>query len=192
MDKGAFYLGSIAPDAMSFKPGCKRSDKKYSHFCLSGDEWGVESNNDEWRENLTVSLKRYEGHVNKDFLYGYYAHGIADIETSRLFHGPVRDQRNDALMEAYIRDCSAAEAVLLRNMGNLDDLWTLLYQSNHHCLHGLFSCQDMSTMIDFMEHQLYANMPVNPEYRASVYGIHDFTEFIANTIKTIDVLSWFD
>ena len=39
-DKGAFYLGAIAPDAVAFKPGSARSDKKHSHFCIGDEDWG--------------------------------------------------------------------------------------------------------------------------------------------------------
>jgi len=180
-DQGAFYLGSIAPDAIAFKPGYKHSDKQLSHFYV-GDDWNVEPNCDEWRENLTFSIEQYKGRVNKDFLYGYFSHVVTDIETTRLFYGPVRDKHDNTLMEVYLRDCSAAEAVLLGKMGNLNELWSLLYQSNQHCLPEFFTCTDVSTMLDFMKNQLYSNMPVNPEYHAGIYGINNFWEFINNTI----------
>ncbi|MCL2775356.1 MAG: zinc dependent phospholipase C family protein [Oscillospiraceae bacterium] len=188
VDKGAFYLGSIAPDAISFKPGCKRADKKFSHFGIGGEDWGDYTTCDEWKNNLIVSLEWYSGKANKDFLYGYFSHVITDIETTRFFVGPVRDKRDDKLMEAYKEDCSAAEAVLLSNIKNLDELWTLLYQSNQYCLPEFFDCHDISSMIDFMKNTLYSDMPVKPDYKANIYSTQNFMEFVENTIKTIDTL----
>jgi hypothetical protein len=185
-DKGAFYLGSIAPDAISFKPGFKRSDKKYSHFCTGEEDWGGYSNYDEWRKNFIFNIKRYTGSINKDFLHGYFAHVITDIETSRNIYGPVRNKQDSKLMEAYTKDCSAAEAIFLGKMKNLKELWPLLHQGNHHCLPEFFDCRDVSAMIDFMENKLYADMPIEHKYQASVYGIADFMAFNDNTIEIIE------
>ena len=43
-DKGAFLLGTISPDAISFRPGCKRSDKSITHFCVGDEGWGYYTN----------------------------------------------------------------------------------------------------------------------------------------------------
>jgi len=187
-DKGAFYLGAIAPDAIAFRQGSVRSDKKATHFCIGDEDWGGITNCDEWQENLIVNTKRYKGIINDDFLFGYCTHVVADIETNRRFYGPVREKHDDQLIKAYVKDCSAAETILLDRMKNRDELWPLLYQSNQYELPGLNNCQNISSMIDFMKNELYANMLTNPEYHASIYDITDFMMFIENTIHLINTL----
>lgn len=190
-DKGAFFIGAIAPDAVAFKPGCKRSDKKLSHFCIGNEEWGDCTNCDEWKENLVATIKQYSDQVNEDFLHGYFAHVITDIETTRLFWGPVRDTRDEQLIGAYTKDCLAAEAVLLRKMGNLGELWTLLGNANRYCLPEFFTCQDVCTMTEYMKNTLYSDMPINPDYQASVFGAQDFAAFVENVIETVNASGLF-
>ena len=188
-DKGAFYLGALAPDSISFRPGCVRSDKAVTHFCVGKQDWGDYSNCDEWEENARLCIERYRGQVNDDFLHGYFSHVIADVENTRFFYAPVRDKHDDELLQAFIKDNDAAEAVLLRKMKNLNELWSLLRQSNQHFLPDLTTCEDCLTMIDFMENELYAKMVPDPEYRASIYDLSDFMKFIkrmADMTETMD------
>ena len=43
-DIGAFYKGCLAPDAIMFRQGCKRSDKSSTHFCVGDEGWGYYTN----------------------------------------------------------------------------------------------------------------------------------------------------
>jgi hypothetical protein len=43
-DIGAFYKGSIAPDAIMFRKGCNRQDKSVTHFCTGDEGWGYYTN----------------------------------------------------------------------------------------------------------------------------------------------------
>ena len=191
-DKGAFALGSVAPDAVAFNPGRAHADKNFSHF-FTGCKWGDTADYDEWRESLVRGLSRYAGQMDRDFLYGYFAHVMTDIETNRLLYGPVRDSRDAARMAAYHKDCAAAEAVFLSKIHELGALWPLLHEANRFEMPEFFTCKDVNNMIDHMQNDLYADMSVDPGYRANIYGMKDFFMLVESTLVAIhDNTRWFD
>jgi hypothetical protein len=196
-DRGAFYLGSIAPDAISFRPGKARSDKWDTHFCAGGGRWGYLEDPEAWRDSIRCGLKQYAGHVDRDFLFGYTAHVLTDFENYARLWNPVRMQCDeesvqswrdgkgggDSLIATWTRDNVNAEAVMFGRLGDTASLWPVLYKSNRHVLPGLFTRGDVALMLDYMKDTLYAGMKPAEGFEAGVYGLPVFEKFIEDCVE---------
>jgi len=177
-DLGAFYLGSIAPDAILFRPGKLRSDKWYTHYCPGENDWGNLKENDAWYTNLINHRDRYPG----DFGFGYCMHILTDIESNRRLYGPVHAKQEEAVTQAWVQDQTNAEAVLLGRIGDLEHLWDMLYAANRHELPGIITRDDITLMLDYMKDDLYAGMKPADDYAANIYTLQDFERFIKETV----------
>ncbi|PYE47790.1 zinc dependent phospholipase C family protein [Paenibacillus barcinonensis] len=74
LDRGAFYLGNIAPDAIHMREGATRDDKQHTHFDPEKE------NNYIWRLQ-----KLYHGYIGEcmdegwtSFVKGYFMHVMTD------------------------------------------------------------------------------------------------------------------
>jgi hypothetical protein len=184
-DKGAFLLGTISPDAIMFRSGCERSDKSMTHFCTGDEGWGFYTNYDEWTENLIENIHNFYGSVNKNFLFGYMSHIITDIENTRCFWTPARLSNDDTYKRTYLRDSTEIDSILLNTSINIDELWSILENSNKHCLTDLYSIEDNSIMIEKMKSEMYYNRYPTPGYTPSVYTIQKVSKFMDEVICKI-------
>jgi len=188
-DKNAFLLGTISPDAIMFRPGCQRSDKSTTHFCLGDEEWGHYTNYENWQDNLLKNLKGYTGAVDKDFLFGYMAHVVTDIESLRCFCNPIRLSGGKSGMARYIDDCREIDSILLNDFENINELWLALESANKHCLADLYSVRDNSLLIDEMKSKMYHNRFVDPDYVPSIFTLPRALQFIEAVTNKIMELS---
>ncbi|MCL1863258.1 MAG: hypothetical protein FWF78_06815 [Defluviitaleaceae bacterium] len=44
-----FYLGNLSPDAVHQREGYVSDFKKRSHLCVGDEEWGMITNNNDWK-----------------------------------------------------------------------------------------------------------------------------------------------
>lgn len=111
---GAFYLGSIAPDAVHYRPSYHSDMKLKSHLCVGTEKWGRVTNNTEWQANVMAHLKRWMDAgptgARRDFLVGYAAHILTDIRNNidvwtpyRLAHGAL--DAHTPLPGGYHEEC---------------------------------------------------------------------------------------
>lgn len=177
-DVGAFYNGSIAPDAIMFKEGCKRQDKSLTHFCTGDEGWGYYTNYEAWKENLFKSIKKYKGYVNDDFLFGYSAHILTDIECARRFWNPVRLTNDENYKNTYIKDCTEVDSRLMDSIENIEQVWSLLNTFNNNCLDDLFSIDDNKKLIDVMVNDMFAHRHPNFRYSPSIFTVDIATKFV--------------
>ncbi len=177
-DIGAFYKGSIAPDAIMFREGCKRQDKSLTHFCTGDEGWGYYTNYEAWKNNLFNSIKKYKGYVNDDFLFGYSAHILTDIECARQFWNPVRLANDENYKDTYIKDCCEVDSRLMESIENMEQVWSLLSDSHNYCLEDLFSMDDTKKLIDIMINDMYAHRHPNFSYYPSIFTYDRVTKFV--------------
>lgn len=185
-DIGAFYKGTLAPDAIMFRKGCKRSDKASTHFCVGDEGWGYYTNYDEWESNLNLSLKSYADKINSDFLFGYYAHILTDIAFAKRFWNPVRLTHDNGNMESYIKDCEEIDSRLLASLESKEVVWDLLKNSINHSVSDLFIYDDVSRLIDEMISNMYKNREANLDYKFKVITFSDMTDFIDIMVPKIN------
>jgi hypothetical protein len=177
-DKGAFYKGSIAPDAIMFREGCKRQDKSLTHFCTGDEGWGYYTNYEEWKNNLFCSINKYKGYVNDDFIFGYSSHILTDIECARQFWNPVRLTNDENYKDTYIKDCGEVDSRLMENIENMEEVWSLLSDSHNYCLDDLFSIDDTKKLIHIMINDMYARRHPNFSYYPTIFTVNRATKFI--------------
>ena len=187
-DKNAFRIGSIAPDAIGFRPG-KRYEKALSHFCIGDESWGYYTNYDEWFDNLICNINKLYSSVNKDFLLGYMSHVIADIENSRRFWTPIRLTNDDKHKENFFNDCYETDSILLSKIENIDDFWEMIDNRNNYFLPDICAAEDIVYMVEIMKSQIYSNRQPNSEYSPSIFTMQTAMDFIDDIVdKTINVI----
>ena len=184
-DPGAFLLGSIAPDAIMFKPGCVRSDKTITHFCTGDEDWGFETNYDGWLENLSGNIKILAKSVNKDFLFGYTAHIITDIENTRHFWTPVRLTNNPDTKNTFFNDCYEIDSILYEKIMRSENLWNTLENANKYEIGDLVMIEDLSTLINKMQLDMYFNRNPDLEYKSTIFTMEKATSHMDMIIDTI-------
>ena len=177
-DIGAFYKGSVAPDAIMFRQGCKREDKSLTHFCIGDEGWGYYTNYEAWKNNLFHSMKKYKGYVNDDFLFGYCAHILTDIEFARQFWNPIRLKNDENNMNTYTKDCAEVDLHLMERIENMEQIWSFLNDSQDYCLEDLFSIADTKKLINIMANDMYAHRHSNPNYYPSIFTVDRVTKFV--------------
>lgn len=184
-DMGAFLLGTVSPDAIMFRPGCIRSDKSNTHFCIGNEGWGYYTNYDEWLASLTRNIRDLSGTNNRDFLFGYMSHIITDIENTKHFWTPIRLSNDQEYINLYIKDCGEIDSILLRDIENVNYLWSTLKNSNKHCLPDLFKIEDNSLLIDKMSSEMYFDRYPTPNYSLSIFTMSKALRFMDETINSI-------
>lgn len=85
-----FYLGNISPDAVHQRAGYIPDFKKHSHLCVGEEEWGMFTNNDEWRENIVKFLFSQKHAEQQDFILGYCCHLITDVLSNETLWIPFK------------------------------------------------------------------------------------------------------
>lgn len=184
-DIGAFYKGSLAPDAIMFREGCKRSEKSSTHFCVGDEGWGYYTNYDEWESNLSLNIRNCVGTTNSDFLLGYYAHILTDIAYTNRFWTPIRITENKKYIDDYLKDIAEIDSRLLESLENKEIVWSLLRNSTNYCLPGLFEVNDLSILINEMATNMYNNRKSNPHYKFKVVTFPDMLDFIDIIVSKI-------
>ena len=177
-DKAAFLTGTVAPDAIMFRPGRQRSDKSLTHFCVGNSKWGHFENYEEWTRSLFDNMRKFSGKVNRDFLLGYALHVVTDIENARLFWTDIRKTNDPEKISALFRDCAEADSILLSEIENTEEMWRLLDNAGKHHLPGLFEAEDISVMVDNMKNEMYFNRYSDLSYFPSFFTISDAKGFI--------------
>jgi len=91
-DLPQFYLGSLSPDAVHQRAGYIPDFKKCSHLCVGNEEWGMFTNNDEWKESIVNFLFSKKHSENQDFILGYCCHLITDVLSNVELWMPFRQK----------------------------------------------------------------------------------------------------
>ena len=185
IDRRAFLLGSLAPDAIAFRPGCGRADKCRTHFTPPGSAWAQCTDNEAWAQCLHDGLLPYAGCENQSFLLGYRVHVLTDIANNRAPWQIMR-HLNPADVKAVEEDMLEHEARLLAGFGGEDTLWPQLTLTPADTLSDLATADDMARMLDVIKTDMYHNRPPNPAYQFAFKTPADLAAFIEETADTIE------
>lgn len=108
-DRGRFYLGLLAPDAVNMRRGYGPADRDASH--LTAEDAC------RWRSNVSAFLREGGGGA---FRMGYAAHIYTDILWQETLYGTFTDRYGrdpspgGSLRQAYVSDMSALDVYLYR------------------------------------------------------------------------------
>lgn len=142
-DRGAYYLGSIAPDAIHMRKDPAPDAKIISHLnARSPEKIGRAA-------EFRAAFPDYEaGGVSHDFLQGYLVHVLTDIYWKQEFYdgfveryradpAPVQEERT-----AYYNDTDVADIRLYHTLPERKEIWALLEKAKGCTLEGLITGEE--------------------------------------------------
>jgi hypothetical protein len=125
-----FYIGSLAPDSVHFRPNYSGAYKVKSHICIDSWKWGESIENDSWRDNVIRFFKHNHYSVNHSFLCGYCAHVLADMAWNQKVWLPFRFSHAVAADNIYgsglHQDCYEIDTRLYHQLKEKNKIWELL------------------------------------------------------------------
>jgi hypothetical protein len=142
-NKGAFYLGSIAPDAVHTRPEFSYEDKVVSH--LTNDNLEI------WKKNVIEFMRGNVNGINADFYLGYGFHILTDIFWSETIYSmfnskyakdlsPIQDRQT-----AYYNDSDQLDFLLHDRLDYWPEIWSYLLKSVGIDVNGLVSLNEINT-----------------------------------------------
>lgn len=80
VDLPSFYLGSIAPDSVIFRPSWTNRDKYTTHLCTGDHDYADVSNTDEWLQNALSMWETWRHDPAPCFFLGWICHVMLDLQ----------------------------------------------------------------------------------------------------------------
>jgi hypothetical protein len=179
-DKAAFYLGCLAPDAIMFRPGCLRSDKTLTHFCVGGEGWGYHTNYIDWTESLRKNVRTLTGTIDDDFLLGWFAHIFTDIQNTERFWTPNRLNPAPGHLERFLRDCAEIDSRLMKDLRDRALITAALENPTDFTLPGVLEPGDLQRL-SHAYFRMYGHRSPNRRYAYNVITDSDIRAFINST-----------
>jgi len=135
------YLGSIAPDAVHFRPNYVSDYKKASHLIVGPERWGLITNNDEWENDIIAFLDKNIGTENHDFILGYCTHILSDLYNNVNIWTPFRLKYPDEIEKGYgnlnHQEHNKIDIELALTYEGREDFWSNLIKSTSLDLPGI-------------------------------------------------------
>ena len=196
-DSHAYYLGSVAPDTISSKPGCLREDKKRVH--LRGDirdaDWLTAEKMAVFQSRVEEFVRLYirnapEGR-HRDFAVGYLVHLLTDKWNHKTIRQKMLKLANaDGILESHrefyhwmVNDLEALDHHLLRQNPELSRLFIRLMDGSVTCsLPGYIEKEYIESSLHWWKHQY---LPVIENRTLLHITETDIDEFIALAAKEI-------
>jgi hypothetical protein len=193
-DVPAYFLGSLAPDAVHFRPGFIPAYKAVSHLCPDGETWGKVENLDAWWDKVLAYFRKSE---QTDFLRGYCVHVLADVCNGHVFWIPFRQKvldgtatdynhiYEDARYQEYRREAVEADIRLYHTFPQREAVWAQLEKARGVELPGLVSAEEVERIRENILYRQYAQSKMAAS-TTSVYVTDENTRaFLTGAAETI-------
>jgi len=180
----AFYIGSLAPDSVHFRPNYTGAYKVKSHVCIDGWKWGLSEDNEAWTENAMRFFREHRDRVNYSFLCGYCSHILADIAWNRRFWLPFIKGHPEAFDPGDVygsgmhRDCYEIDTRFYHQLENKQKIWDLLEDCTGFDVPGVVSASETERMISSILHEQYSNRPIDQGYAFRYINMDQMKEFV--------------
>lgn len=203
-DRGLFFLGNLAPDAIHARADYERMHKKHTHFRdgIMDKEFELESNMLLFHDRLAAFI--YENREREDGLLDLYRGYAVHILTDELFVLTIRkefcavmeklgiSQNDSKFFEYIVADMNRNDLLLVQNYEDIDIIRSEMEQVQIHSINGYLTEKEMSISRDWLvrRHFVEQNEIVEPVY-ISYERILDFIQMAAdNVVKqlTEDIL----
>ncbi|WP_055668667.1 hypothetical protein [Desnuesiella massiliensis] len=123
-------LGSLAPDSVYFRDNYDSDMKKLSHLCVGSEKWGEITNNEEWSKNVLNFLQENKNTTDIDFIYGYCAHILTDIQTNAKMCMPFKLANEECLKKGagniYAKETYEIDYDLYLHNPQRTSIWKML------------------------------------------------------------------
>ncbi|MDD6033753.1 MAG: hypothetical protein PUC47_09790 [Oscillospiraceae bacterium] len=143
-ERSAYYLGSIAPDAIHMREHPASDAKSLSHA-------GARS--PRFLDRIDSFCQRFPDYersgISRDYLMGYLVHLLTDIYWKQAFYdGFVQRYREDPAplqneKAAYYNDTDVADIRLYKTLPRRPELWALLQAAHGYDLPGMVSAEEV-------------------------------------------------
>lgn len=167
-DKGDYYTGSIAPDAIHSRVGFIRADKKHTHLRdnIPDDNFHEEENLCLFHSRISemiVKCKEKEEYL--DFYRGYLVHLLTD----ELFVLNIRKNFTELMMQrgvatsdqeyytSIVTDMHRIDFLLLEQYEGIDDIKLSLENARDLAMEGLLSMQEIRDSKNWVINRYFAN-----------------------------------
>lgn len=177
-----FYIGSLAPDSVHFRPNYSGAYKVKSHICIDAWKWGESTDNHAWKENVIRFFKKTRNTMNYSFICGYCAHILADAAWNEKFWLPFRARHNFSSENlngsGLHRDCREIDTRLFHRMKDKEKIKQLLEDCFGLEITGIVFESEIVKMIESLLHEQFEKRPINEEYVFRYVNIEQVENFI--------------
>jgi hypothetical protein len=172
----AFYLGSIAPDAIHMRPGTGRKDKREVHLSQDGP-----IDLDRVRQFIVECWQTYE---DSAFAEGYCVHLLTDHYWADGFVRPLQTRLGDTLPRDELRtlyydECDKIDLELYDQQPWRDDVWKLLESAKAVDLQGFLTQQEVEMWRNRVLHWYDKNRHKG-DYQSRLFTQEAVLDFIGN------------
>ena len=188
-----FFLGTLAPDSVHFREEFIANDKKVTHLCVSDENWGEITNNDEWIDNVMSFLREHKNSENACFALGYAVHILADIYGNINIWTPFRLKMNLQMANYYGGEHHKRQAAVDFKLANefeqKKEIWNLLEKSEVLTILGIVFAEDIEKQKRHILQVQYENVSSMQTTEVAAYEnalkqIETTTKFISEFLKT--------
>lgn len=183
-----FYMGSLVPDAVHFRPDFSGDDKKSSHLCVGGEVWGKIFNNDEWADNVLRFYKEQKKNYSYEFVFGYASHILADIagniELWMPFTAKYPYELNNPWGSMIHKEQYEIDSRLYFEMKDEKAIWESLGGAEGVEIPGIVSAAEMNRMIPSILNEQYSKRFPNSDFKFEFISVERMKAFInTNAVK---------
>jgi len=177
-DAKAFDIGALAPDALAFRPGCVRRDKKATHFTPPGFEWAEVTDNEAWKHCANEGLQAYASHGNQSFWLGCRTHLLTDIANNERFWLNKCRPLDKTAFAVCLADLAEVDNRLLADFGGSEALFPALEADAAYAFPPLFTAEDVARMLAVIKTDMYANRLPDASFRFTYIHYDEIIDFI--------------
>jgi hypothetical protein len=154
-----FLLGALAPDSVHFRDNYKSDMKKISHLCVGDEKWGEITNNQEWLENVLAFLQENKNSTKVDFIYGYCAHILTDIQNNIKIWTPFKlankDYMEKGIGKLYVKEIYAIDYELYLLHPQHTEIWQMLENAAGYDISNIIVGDEVDKMKESILHNQF-------------------------------------
>ncbi|MFT4145727.1 MAG: zinc dependent phospholipase C family protein [Mobilitalea sp.] len=203
--KGLFYLGSFAPDAVHARENYIRAYKKHSHFRddILDSDFELEENYEIYKKRLIDFIIRHQDYNDPliDLYRGYVVHILTDelfmLSVRNEFSKSVKEigieQSNPLFYETIVTDLHRNDMLLVNQYDRMKDIKMILEQAVVYPVEDYISEQELSISIEWLLQQhFYTPMESLQPVYISAQRMQEFIKYstgeIINRLSGVGVL----
>lgn len=187
-----FMLGALSPDSVHYRDSYNSDLKKKSHLCVGDEKWGRITNNQEWLENVLAFLQENELMEKVDFIYGYCAHILADIQNNIKIWTPFLVQNKEILEKGmgsiYHKESYDMDYVLYLQNPHKKEIWEMLKNATGYDIPNIVVGNEINKMKDDILNSEFLNREpadISLNRYVTLTCIQDFISVETQHIKNI-------
>lgn len=194
-DKGLFYLGTVAPDAVHAREDYVRAHKKHSHFRddIPDRDFEVPENYELYRNRLIDFIQAHNDRTNElsDYYLGYVVHILSD----ELFVLSIRkefcetmeklgiDQTDRPFFDYIVADMNRNDMLMVHQYEGMAAIRRYLEETPEQSVEGYITGREMDDCREWLIHQHFIEQH---ELKPPIYISYErMMQFVQTAAKQI-------